>query len=166
MVGFLLSGCGGGTSNSPPTSVSISNTSVLEGTGGATIGALTTVDSDGGSFSYTISGVDASSFTISGSSLRLASDLAADYETQTDYSISIRSTDTGGLSVSDSFTISVIDAIEGRVVDAPLQGSNVFIDLDGDLVQDSDEPSATSDLSLIHISSPRDRQKSRMPSSA
>ena len=143
LVGFLLSGCGGGTSNSPPTSVSISNTSVLEGTQGATIGTLTTVDPDGGSFSYTISGADASSFAISGSSLGFASDLAADYETQTDYSISIRSTDTGGLSVSDSFTVSVIDAIEGRVVDAPLQGSNVFIDLDGDLVQGSDEPSGT-----------------------
>ena len=56
MVGLTLSGCGGGTSNSPPTSVSISNTSVLKGTEGATIGALTTVDPDGGSFSYTISG--------------------------------------------------------------------------------------------------------------
>ncbi len=142
---LLISGCGGGTSNSPPTSVSISKTSVLEGTQGATIGTLTTVDPDGGSFSYMISGADASSFAVSGSSLRLATDLAADYETQTDYSISIRSTDNGGLSVSDGFTISVIDAIEGRVVDAPLQGSNVFIDLDGDLVQDSDEPSGTSD---------------------
>ncbi|MDC0214600.1 thrombospondin type 3 repeat-containing protein [Gammaproteobacteria bacterium] len=143
---LLLWGCGGGgSSNSPPTSVSISKTSVLEGIKGATIGTLTTVDPDGGSFSYTISGADASSFAISGSSLRLASDLAADYETQTDYSISIRSADTGGLSVSDSFTILVVDAIEGRVVDAPLQGSDVFIDLDGDLVQDSDEPTGTSD---------------------
>ena len=53
---LLMIGCGGGTSNSPPTSVSISNTSVLEGTQGATIGTLTTVDPDGGGFSYTISG--------------------------------------------------------------------------------------------------------------
>ena len=61
------------------------------------------------------------------------------------YSITIKSTDSGNLSTSEDFTISVIDAIEGRVVDAPLSGSNVFIDLNGNSTQDSDEPSGTSD---------------------
>ena len=143
---FLLWGCGGGgSSNSPPTSVSISKTSVLEGTTGAAVGTLSTADADGGVFTYSLSGTDASSFVVSGSSLRLASDVAADYDTKTSYSISVRSTDSGNLSVSKNFTISVLDAIKGRVVDAPLRGSSVFIDVDGDLVRDPSEPSATSD---------------------
>ena len=42
-------------------------------------------------------------------------------------------------------TVTVQDAVEGRVIDAPLSGSSVFIDLDGDSVQDADEPTTTSD---------------------
>ena len=61
--------------------------------------------------------MDARSFTISGSSLRLASDFVADYDTKTNiqflYGLLIQAT-----SVSVSFTIGVLDAIKGRVVDA------------------------------------------------
>ena len=107
--------------------------------------------SDGGSFNYAISGDDASSFRVSGSSLQLAAEVAADYETKTSYSITIESTDSGNLSTSKDFTITVIDAVEGRVVDAPLRGSNVFIDLNGNSVQDSDEPNGTSDANGFFI---------------
>ena len=41
--------------------------------------------------------------------------------------------------------------MEGRVVDAPLRGSNVFIDLNGNSVQDSDEPNGTSDANGFFI---------------
>ena len=117
----------------------------------ATIGTLNTSDPDGGSFNYTISGDDASSFRVSGNSLQLAAEVAADYETKTSYSITIESTDSGNLSTSKDFTITVIDAVEGRVVDAPLSGSNVFIDLNGNSVQDSDEPNGTSDANGFFI---------------
>ena len=156
----LLSACGGGGSSAPasvqqanraPTSISLSSSSVLEGTQGATIGTLNTSDPDGGSFNYTISGDDASSFRVSGNSLQLAAEVAADYETKTSYSITIESTDSGNLSTSKDFTITVIDAVEGRVVDAPLRGSNVFIDLNGNSVLDSDEPSGTSDANGFFI---------------
>ena len=158
----LLSACGGGGGgssapapvqqvNRAPTSISLSSSSVLEGTQGATIGTLNTSDPDGGSFNYTISGDDASSFRVSGNSLQLAAEVAADYETKTSYSITIESTDSGNLSTSKDFTITVIDAVEGRVVDAPLSGSNVFIDLNGNSVQDSDEPNGTSDANGFFI---------------
>ena len=83
--------------------------------------------------------------------MQLAAETAADYETQTSYSITIKSTDSGNLSTSKDFTISVIDAIEGRVVDAPLSGSNVFIDLNGNSTQDFDEPSGTSDANGFFV---------------
>ena len=101
---LVLCGCGGGGSSAPasvqqanraPTSVGLSSSSVLEGTKGASIGTLSTSDSDGGSFNYTISGDDASSFRVSGSTLQLAAETAADYETKTSYSITIQSTDSG-----------------------------------------------------------------------
>ena len=158
----LLGACGGGGGgssapavvqqvNRAPTSVSLSSSSVLEGSKGVSIGTLNTSDPDGGSFNYTISGDDASSFRVSGSTLQLAAGTAADYETKTSYSITIESTDSGNLSISKDFTISVIDAIEGRVVDAPLSGSNVFIDLNGNSIQDADEPSGTSDANGFFV---------------
>ena len=153
---MLLIGCGGGGGGSPaptsvqqtnraPTSISLANNTVLEGTKGSTVGTLSTSDPDGGSFSYTLSGDDSSSFQISGSSLRLASETAADYETKSSYSITIKSTDSGGLSTRKDFTITVIDAIEGRIVDGPLSGSNVFIDLNNNSIQNVGEPNSTSD---------------------
>ena len=37
------------------------------------------------------------------------------------------------------------DAFEGRVVDAPIAGATVFVDLNGDNEQDADEPSGVTD---------------------
>ena len=51
----------------------------------------------------------------------------------------------GDKSATLDVSVTVLDAVEGRVVDAPLSGSSVFIDLDGDSVQDDDEPSVSSD---------------------
>ena len=62
---MLLIGCGGGgggssaptsvqQTNRAPTSISLANNTVLEGTKGSTVGTLSTSDPDGGSFSYTI----------------------------------------------------------------------------------------------------------------
>ena len=37
------------------------------------------------------------------------------------------------------------------MIDGPVSGSNVFIDLDGDSVQDSGEPSTTSDTNSFYF---------------
>ena len=51
-------------------------------------------------------------------------------------------TEVGGeLSDSEAFTVTIVDAIEGSVVDAPVSGALVFVDLDGDRELGEGEPS-------------------------
>ena len=51
----------------------------------------------------------------------------------------------GSASDTLALSITVTDASEGRVIDGPVSGAAVFIDLDGDSVQDDDESSGTTD---------------------
>ena len=53
----------------------------------------------------------------------------------------------GGSGGSGSGTIS---SFEGRVIDGPVSGATVFIDVDGDYVQDSGEPNGTTDISGLY----------------
>ena len=87
--------------------------SVVENTGtGVNIGtAVSATDADEDTLSYTLSGTDASSFSIDSSNgqLRTKSDL--DYETKTVYSVTITVSD-GSLTDSISVTINVTDVDE------------------------------------------------------
>jgi subtilisin family serine protease len=81
----------------------------------AIVGILSTIDPDfGDSFTYSLVSGDGSkdnaAFSITGSTLRAISSL--DYETQSNYSVRIRSTDRGGLYVDKIFAIQVIDVNE------------------------------------------------------
>ena len=90
-----------------------SASSFTENSSGPTIGTLSSTDPDSGeSFSYAISGTDASSFELVGSSLKLKSSVSSDFETKSTYAITITSTDSGGNTKSNDFTISVTDANE------------------------------------------------------
>lgn len=97
---------------SEPTDISLSAGSVVENAAVNTVvGTLSTTDADSGdTFTYTlVSGTgstDNGSFNISGNSLRTSS--VFDYETQSSYSIRVRSTDKSGLNVEKQFTITVI----------------------------------------------------------
>jgi hemin uptake protein HemP len=100
--------------NSPPTDITLSNASIAENQStGTTIGTFSTTDPDSGeSFTYAlVSGTgstDNSSFGISGSNLETAS--IFNYESQSSYSIRVRTTDTGGETYEEAFTITITDA--------------------------------------------------------
>lgn len=89
------------TQNSPPTDLTLSNSTVPENQpGGVAVGTLSTNDPDAdNTFTYTLasgtSDDDNGSFAIAGSVLQTTASL--DYETQRNYSVRIRTTDQGGL---------------------------------------------------------------------
>jgi Ca2+-binding RTX toxin-like protein len=98
--------------NEAPTAIALSSSSVNENAGGAVVGTLTTTDPDAGdSHSYTVSD---SRFEVVGGQLKLKSGVSLDYETTPSVAVTVTSTDAGGLSRSQSFTIGVTN-----VNDAP-----------------------------------------------
>ncbi len=103
-------------SNAAPTAVLLSDASVAENLpAGTIVGTLTTTDPDSGNtFTYSlVSGTDSadnSSFAIVGNQLQAAASF--NFETKSAYSIRVRSTDQGGLSTEQMFTITVTDVNE------------------------------------------------------
>jgi len=102
--------------NEAPTQVFLSNSSLPENAGANyVIGTLSTTDADTTpqTFTYTLvgSGNDNALFNISGNQLR--ANASFDFETQSVYTVRIRSTDQGGLFIARNFTIIVTDVAEG-----------------------------------------------------
>jgi len=99
--------------NEAPTAIALDNNTVLEEqAAGAAVGNFSTTDPDNGdSFTYTlVAGVGDtgnSAFQIVGNELQTV--VVLDFETQSSYSIRVRSTDSGGLWFEQTFTITVID---------------------------------------------------------
>ncbi|MCA9120282.1 MAG: cadherin domain-containing protein [Planctomycetaceae bacterium] len=102
--------------NEAPTSVAISNDTIAEEIAiGTPVGILTTGDPDANnSFTYSLASgtgdTDNAFFTIVNDELQVAA--AVDFETQSSYSVLVRSTDQGGLSVDQILTIVVTDVNE------------------------------------------------------
>ncbi|MDM4019173.1 beta strand repeat-containing protein [Roseiconus lacunae] len=102
--------------NSAPTAIAIDSTSVPENSAtGTTVGTLSTTDPDSGdTHTYAIVSIDGNTssnvFTISGNTLQVGT--ALDFETKASYSVVISSTDAGGLSTTQTFTITVSDVNE------------------------------------------------------
>ena len=105
--------------NESPTIVSISNSAVAENTdtsSGFSVGTLSSTDVDAGeTFTYSvIGGVDAGVFSIGGGSLDelILTDGVLDFESQSSYAVTVRTTDSGGLMLSQALTITVTDQNE------------------------------------------------------
>jgi len=156
---LLLSACGGGSGdgssavvpvNNAPSFVSSGALSAVEGS--LLIGSIEVKDLESGSSGVSQSvqgGADASHFSITSAgalsfSTAAAFESPADADTDNVYEVTLEASD-GAKSTTLDVSVTVLDAVEGRVVDAPLSGSSVFIDLDGDSTQDEDEPSVSSD---------------------
>ena len=146
----LLSACGGGSgsSNSAPVLENPGALTVLEGS--QAVATLNATDVDGDTLTYSIStGADGGLFSIS-SAGELSFSQAPDFESRGDsdsdneYELTVEVSD-GALSASQSLSVSVTDAFEGRVVDAPISGASVFVDLNGNGEQDADEPAGVTD---------------------
>jgi len=105
--------------NLAPNDISISNTSVDENLPvGSLVASLTTTDPDiGDTHTYNLqsgilgcNGVDNSSFQIPSGTNHLQTAVIFDYETPpTSFSVCIRTTDSGGLTYEESFTITIND---------------------------------------------------------
>ena len=94
--------------NEAPTAIAITATAIDENAAGAVIGTLSTTDEDAGdTIAYSLSGTDAASFEIVDGKLQLKSDVSADHETQTSYSVTVTATDSGDLTTSQDFTVTV-----------------------------------------------------------
>jgi gliding motility-associated-like protein len=114
--------------NETPTDIALSNSSIAENvSANATVGALSSTDPDaGGTFTYTlVSGTgdtDNASFNISGSNLRITN--SPDFEARGSYSVRIRTTDQGGLTYEEAFTITVTNVNEAPA-DIALSNSSI-----------------------------------------
>ena len=120
--------------NEIPTDINLTSTEITENSAGLEIGVLRTSDPDAGdTFSYTLSGDDAESFEVVGSSLKFKETATPNFENKSSYLINIKATDSGSLSFDESFTITLTDINE-----APnsISLSNLLIDggVDGVIV--------------------------------
>ncbi len=107
------------SANRAPTSISLSNSSVVETASiGTAIGSLSAVDPDSGdTHTYTLvtgtGATDNASFSIVGASLRTATTLNA--EAKSSYTVRVRATDAAGLFFESAFTITVSNANEAPI---------------------------------------------------
>ena len=99
--------------NDSPTAITLSNHAIDENVSiGSTIGTLQTVDEDENeNHHYVLSGVDGGSFRIVGNN-RLETNDLFDYETKTNYELTLTTTDNGGSRWTESFTVTVNDVNE------------------------------------------------------
>ena len=98
--------------NDSPTGVLISSLRVEDATDGIIVGILSTVDQDtNDTYTYTLSGDDADKFEVVDGQLKLKDGVAADYETQSTYSVTVTSTDSGGETAAQTFTLNVVTTI-------------------------------------------------------
>jgi uncharacterized delta-60 repeat protein len=145
--------------NELPTDISLSSDSVAENSGSnATVGSFSTADVDAGNtFVYSLvagSGdTDNAAFNVSGSTLRATSSF--DFETRTDYTVRVRSSDQGGLFVEKVFLIRVLDANDAPVAvgDSYWVSVDTFQILDV-LANDSDVDSAIDPTSIEIVQPP------------
>ena len=135
--------------NETPTAISLSASAIDENSAGAVIGDLTTTDVDADdTHTYTLSGTDAASFEVVGGQLKLISSASANFETKSSYSVTVTSSDAGGLTNSQDFSVTVNDindaptlanaiADQSQNEDAAFSfviPANTFNDEDGDTV--------------------------------
>ncbi|MEL0070502.1 MAG: hypothetical protein VW873_06780, partial [Betaproteobacteria bacterium] len=157
-ISMLLSACGGGgggktqeigvtPGNNAPVYGDMGPFSLIEGS--TEVVTLSVSDPDGDAVTLSIgSGGDSALFSISGTTLSFID--APDYENPSDangdntYQVTIAANDTKATSTT-TFEVSVLNALEGRVVDGPIAGANIFIDANCNGSQDDGEPSATTD---------------------
>ena len=95
--------------NGSPTDIALSKSSVAEESAvGTVVGTFSATDPDAGdTFTYAVSGTDASFFSVSGNQLKIAT--SPDFETKNVLAITVTVTDAGGGSFSKNFTIDVTD---------------------------------------------------------
>ena len=103
-----------GPFGTPPSDISLSAATVAENAAqGTDVGTLSTTDVDAGdTFTYSITAQDVSAaFQISGDKLQVGTG-ALDFESTPSVSVTVRSTDSGGLTHDKAFTVTLTDVNE------------------------------------------------------
>ncbi|MGI9450831.1 MAG: cadherin domain-containing protein, partial [Geminicoccaceae bacterium] len=105
----------GNNTNETPVDITLVGGSVDENASSSTVVAtLSTVDADAGdSFSYAITSDPSGFFEIVGNEVRVASGASIDYEVAASHDVTIRVTDSGGLTYDEVVTLTVSDVNEG-----------------------------------------------------
>ena len=100
--------------NSNPTDIVLANSAIAENSSnGTVIGNLSSADPDvGDTHSYSLIDNASGRFAISGNTLVVANGALLDFETATSHNITVRTTDAGGLTFDEAFTIAVANANE------------------------------------------------------
>ncbi|WP_420316915.1 leucine-rich repeat domain-containing protein [Ekhidna sp.] len=103
--------------NEAPTGIVLDNTEINEDEAeGLLVAIISTIDEDeDDSYTYVIRGVSA--FSLSNDSL--FADRSFDFEEQSSYEVTIRSTDAGGLAIEEDFIITILDQEEPLATDDP-----------------------------------------------
>ncbi|MBL4864639.1 MAG: cadherin-like domain-containing protein, partial [Rhodobiaceae bacterium] len=105
-----------GDVNEGPTDIALSNASVAENAAGAVVGTLSTTDVDAGD-SHTYA-VDDARFEVVGGELKLKAGVSLDHEAADSVDVTVTTTDSGGATYSETFSIAVGDVNEGPAAGA------------------------------------------------
>ncbi|MEQ9142836.1 MAG: hypothetical protein RLO08_00620, partial [Parvibaculaceae bacterium] len=100
-----------GDVNEGPADISLSNNSVAENAAGAVVGTLSTTDVDAGD-AHTYA-VDDARFEVVDGQLKLKDGVSLDHETEASVDVTVTTTDTGGATYTETFSIAVGDVNEG-----------------------------------------------------
>ena len=121
------------TVNDVITHVAITNTAIDENDAGAIVGTLSAAIDDINathSYTYTLTGADAASFEVVDGQLKLKDGMSANYEVKNSYSVTVTATDTGGLSTSEDFTVTIND-INDAPTDINISRTSLMDNTDG-----------------------------------
>ena len=142
VVCLVLASCGGSgsetaASNLEPVVTGDQTIPVLEGV--QLTNTYSASDPEDGTVTLLLSGSDASVMTLSaagGLTFNAVPDFEAPVDSDTDnvYNVNVVASDSVN-ETSYAVAITVADATEGRVVDGPVSGAKVFIDANGDGIQ-------------------------------
>ena len=156
LVTLFVSSCGGGSSNdntpTNPTTPTPTNQAptitlneefeLFEGESFST--DVLVADADGDNITVSLSGDDAQLFTLTSSNV-LSLTSALDYELLTQdnndniLDIVISASD-GTDTTNQRLQLIIKDALEGRIIDGPVSGAKVFLDINNNLALDDNEP--------------------------
>jgi archaellum component FlaF (FlaF/FlaG flagellin family) len=101
--------------NNSPTAIALDNNTLTENKSGTSVGALTVTDSDDKKHTLALSGPDANQFEITNNQLRLKTHISANYETKSNYKVTVSATDSGQQSFQQEFKIIVLDVSEAQL---------------------------------------------------
>ncbi|MBO1351451.1 MAG: hypothetical protein EBE86_030645 [Hormoscilla sp. GUM202] len=125
--------------NAAPTDLNLDNNSINENSVANTVvGTFSTTDPDtGDTFTYQLvagtGDADNAAFTIVGDQLQINS--SPDFETKSSYSIRVQTTDAGGLSYSENFTININDVNEASTITGTSQNDILRGTASGETIQ-------------------------------